>query len=99
MDRLSIAIGITISLAIVICSLTLLIIGYRCYYGYNTLADNNKGCQDIYISGILMTFLIGCVFAFYLLCKFIDCIEGVEGKKEVKVKNPVRRKSAVVSSV
>jgi hypothetical protein len=96
MDRLSIAIGITISLAIVSGSLALLIVGYRCYYGYNSLADNNKGCQDIYISGILMTFLIGCVFVFYLLCKVVDCIDGV---KEVKVKNPVRRKSVVVSSV
>jgi hypothetical protein len=96
MDKTSLAIGITISLAIVSGSLTMLIVGYRCYYGYNSLADNNKGCQDIYISGILMTFLLGCVFVFYLLFKFADCIEGV---KEVKVKNPVRRRSTPITSV
>lgn len=96
MERISIAIGITISLAIVLGSLIMLIVGYRCYYGYNSLVDNNKGCQDIYISGILMTFLLGCIFMFYLLFKLVDCIDGTN---LVQVKNPVRRRSVIASSV
>ena len=64
MNGVTLAIGITIAIGSV--SLGLLIVGYRCYYGYVTLSDNNKGCQDIYVSGLILTFLVGCVFVFYL---------------------------------
>lgn len=97
MNRVSLAIGITISLAIVSSSLGLLIVGYRCYYGYDSLSNNNKGCQDIYISGIIMTFIIGCLFVFYLLFRIVDCIDNPVVPK-VK-NNPVRRKSGIIQTV
>jgi hypothetical protein len=96
MERISIVIGITISLAIVSGSLSMLIIGYRCYSGYISLSDNNRGCENIYISGLIMTFLIGCVFMFYLLFKLVDCLDSVN---VVQVKNPVRRRSVPITSV
>ena len=102
----SIAIGITISLAIVSGSVGLLIVGYRCYHGYSPLSDNNKGCQDIYISGIIMTFIIGCLLVFYLLFRIADymdssVVSNVQNNPVVsKVKNnPVRRKSSIVTTV
>jgi len=95
MNGVTLAIGITISLAIVSVSLGLLIVGYRCYYGYVTLSDNNKGCQDIYVSGLILTFLIGCLFVLYLLSYVADRMGNMD-VVEVK-KNPLRRKSPVQS--
>jgi len=95
--------GICFSLALTITSVGLLVTGYYCYYGKNTLPNNNARCEDIYISGILMTFLIGCALVIWLLVTIVERCEISEPvipvAHVIKRKNPVRRRSIASSEV
>lgn len=96
------AIEIIISLAIVATAMGLLIAGHECYYNRTPLINNNANCEGVYISGILMMFLIGCLLMFALFACIVDRIDMPRVSNAapvVVVKNPKSRRQSIVTSV
>lgn len=65
------AIEILLSIAFVSTSIALLIVGNLCFQGKGP-PSNPTQCENIYISGILMSFICGCALVFGLLCYIAD---------------------------
>jgi hypothetical protein len=69
------AIEILLSIAFVSTSIALLIVGNLCFQGKGP-PSNPTQCENIYISGILMSFICGCALAFGALCYIADRCEA-----------------------
>jgi hypothetical protein len=79
-------------------SLGLLITGRYCYYGPNYLPNNNARCEDIFISGIIMSFISGCVLIIWFFIFLVNRCDNYVPTPVVKKKNPIRRRPSIVSS-
>jgi len=77
---------ILISILFSITSIGLLVTGANCYNNKIWITDAEI-CQNVYISGIILTFILGVCILFGLLCLMVDVCD-----KPVIV-NPVRRRS------
>jgi len=75
-NRVINAIGIVISAAFVCSGLGLLIAGLLCTYNIKATVSGN--CETIYVTGILMTFVIGTCIVFALLAYMVDRCEQVQ---------------------
>lgn len=71
-SRLVLAIEWALFVSITLTSLGLLISGHQCYYKGSVLPYNNANCENIYISGIILTFICGVIIAFTLLFWLVD---------------------------
>ena len=94
------AIGFILSIAFVISSLGLIIAGAHCTFGEPGWKISKDSCLNIYISGILMCFLLGVVIVFNV---FICIIDRFDRPVSVERVNPVRvvvkRKTAPLRSL
>ena len=88
-ERVCNTIGILITTALTVSGISCLVVGLVCF---NTggWVSNKAQCESIYITGILMSFIIGIIVVFSL---FICLIEYCEKRATpVTVRNPVRRR-------
>jgi len=68
------AIEILVSIAFVFTSIALLIVGNLCTKNASPPQDPTQ-CQNIYISGIIMMFICGCLLVFGLLMYMVERCE------------------------
>ena len=95
--RLFYIIEILLTMLFVGTSIGLLVVGRYCYYGPNYLPNNNARCEDIFISGIIMSFISGCVLLVWLFIIAMNHCDKIDSRPVVK-KNPVRRRRSIVTS-
>ena len=69
-------VGIVLSVAFVGTSFGLLISGALCFYGKATLSVSPSTCESIYVSGLLMSFIVGVVILFNLLFCLVNRLDG-----------------------
>ena len=69
------AIGIILSIAFVTSSLGLIIAGAHCVYGDPGWKISKDSCLNMYLSGILMCFLLGLVVVFNVFICIVDRCE------------------------
>ena len=74
-DRILWTLCILFSVAFVCTSFGLLISGGLCFYGKSNWTTNARTCEDVYVSGILMCFIIGVVLFFNLLFCLVNWLE------------------------
>jgi hypothetical protein len=71
-----IIIKFVLPIALTATSLFLLISGWFCYYKRDYSVIKQNECESVFISGILMLFIIGTILAFVLLFKIVDMCES-----------------------
>ena len=92
-ERACNAIGTLVTTALVVSGVGCFIVGQVCFTSGGWVS--NKGqCESIYISGILIMFIIGIIVAMGLFMCVVDYCE--KRAKPVVVANPVRRRSTSV---
>ena len=71
-----IIINFVLPTALIGTSLFLLISGLVCYYKHDYSVIKQNDCENVFISGLIMMFIIGIICAFMLLFKIVDICES-----------------------
>ena len=90
-DRIFWGLCIFFSVAFVCISFGLLISGGLCFYGKSNWTTNARTCEDVYVSGILMSFIVGVVLFFNLLFYLVSWLD------DAPVREPVSRPVVVLN--
>lgn len=92
-ERACNAIGTLVTTALVVSGVGCFIVGQVCFTSGGWVSNKTQ-CESIYISGILIMFVIGVMVVFGLfMCIIENCYKRA---KPVVVANPVRRRSTSV---
>ena len=91
-DKILEAAGILLSVAFVCTSFGLLISGALCFYGKSNSSVSPSTCESIYVSGLIMSFIVGVVILFNLLFCLINRLDPVP--EPVSVPNNKKRRVA-----
>jgi hypothetical protein len=93
-------IGILVSIAFVCVSFGLLISGAICTKSGNWIS-NPKDCESVYVSGLILSFMIGTVLMFCFLFWFVEKIDPptASASAPVVVVNPHKKKKMPLHSV
>ena len=94
-DRILWGLSVFFSVAFVCISFSLLISGGLCFHGKSNWTTNARTCEDVYVSGILMSFIVGVVLFFNLLLCLVNWLEGVPASRPVGVLNKKKRATEV----
>jgi len=93
-DKMLEAACVTFSVAFVCTSFGLLISGALCFYGKSNSSLSPSTCESIYVSGLLMSFIVGAVLLFNILFCLINRLhpfpEDEPVPKPVTVKKKLR---------
>ena len=90
-ERACNAIGTLVTTALVVSAVGCLVVGLVCSNSGGWVS-NKAQCESIFITGILMMFLIGVIVCIGLMACLVEYCEKQEENKRVAVRNPVRRR-------
>lgn len=98
-DKILEGVGIVLSVALVCTSFGLLITGGLCFYGKVTLSVSPSTCENIYVSGLLMSFIVGVIILFNLLFCLVNRLDPLPENEPVPMPVAVLNKKKRVAEV
>lgn len=96
-DKILEAACVLLSVAFVCTSFGLLISGALCFYGKSNSSLNPTTCENIYVSGLLMSFIVGAVVLFNLVFCLINRLHPFP--EDEPVPKPVKKKRHVAQEI